>query len=143
MQMSPETAKLLIDLECPIEQKMALLKALERDWLTYQRPDLLKGAPAATPEPDAVALRKRERDRARQKLYRATDWLQLRERVFARDDFRCVYCGVDLIKSEPHCDHVVPLARGGTNDIDNLATACGPCNLAKGDRTLEQWRGAQ
>jgi hypothetical protein len=31
-------------------------------------------------------------------------------------------------------EHIVPRARGGTSDLDNLALACNPCNLAKGAR---------
>ncbi|HRQ88778.1 MAG TPA: HNH endonuclease signature motif containing protein [Bacteroidia bacterium] len=28
-------------------------------------------------------------------------------------------------------DHVVPHARGGNNDLDNLILTCAPCNFAK------------
>ncbi|MFI7281708.1 HNH endonuclease [Micromonospora chersina] len=31
-------------------------------------------------------------------------------------------------------DHVVPLSRGGTNDLSNLRPACGPCNYSRGNR---------
>jgi hypothetical protein len=31
---------------------------------------------------------------------------------------------------------VHPVAEGGTNDIENLVTACAPCNLGKGARLL-------
>ncbi|MFJ8152239.1 HNH endonuclease [Streptomyces sp. NPDC094468] len=31
-------------------------------------------------------------------------------------------------------DHIVPLSRGGTNDIENLRPACGPCNFSRGNR---------
>lgn len=138
MQLSPETAMLLIELDCPVEQKVALLKALERDWLAYQRPDGLVGR--QEPKADnACVERKRAADRERQRQYRATDWRRLREAVFARDGFRCVYCGCD-IEGEPHCDHVIPFSRGGGNTLDNLATACARCNIEKGDRTPDEWR---
>ena len=29
-------------------------------------------------------------------------------------------------------DHVIPVAKGGTDDPSNLVPACGPCNRAKG-----------
>ena len=32
-------------------------------------------------------------------------------------------------------DQIVPLSRGGTNDIENLRPACGPCNFSRGNRT--------
>lgn len=51
--------------------------------------------------------------------------------VWERDDFRCRACGVRRFLT---IDHVVPLSRGGTNDIDNLQTLCKPCNSSKKDR---------
>lgn len=70
----------------------------------------------------------------------ASGWERLRQWVFARDDYRCVYCGST---EEPlHCDHVHPKARGGGDDPSNLATACRPCNLSKNDRLLSEWMPA-
>lgn len=31
-------------------------------------------------------------------------------------------------------DHTIPLAQGGTDDLDNLVLCCGPCNARKGAR---------
>jgi HNH endonuclease len=56
----------------------------------------------------------------------------LRFAVLKRDGFRCAYCGRgegDGVKL--HIDHLVPVARGGKNDLDNLVTACQDCNLGK------------
>src|SRR5712672_2699521 len=36
-------------------------------------------------------------------------------------------------------DHVVPLSRGGSNALVNIATPCRPCNLSKGSKTAEEW----
>lgn len=55
--------------------------------------------------------------------------------------YRCGYCGL----SEAHAggeltiDHFQPQCRGGTDDIDNLVYACGPCNYYKG----AQWNPGQ
>ena len=38
------------------------------------------------------------------------------------------------------CDHLKPVARGGTNNIDNLVTACYKCNSIKTNWTLEELR---
>ncbi|MBL8983224.1 MAG: HNH endonuclease, partial [Gemmatimonadetes bacterium] len=46
---------------------------------------------------------------------------------------RCVYCARVLPLEHATLDHVVPLARGGTDDPGNLVVACGPCNRLKGD----------
>jgi hypothetical protein len=66
-------------------------------------------------------------------------WTALRERVFARDDYTCFYCGRTNF-FPLHCDHVVPPARGGSaRDPGNLVTACGSCNASKAALTLEEW----
>lgn len=56
--------------------------------------------------------------------------------VFKRDGFTCVYCGGQPPKVILHCDHVVAVANGGENEIDNLVTACDACNMGKGAREL-------
>lgn len=61
--------------------------------------------------------------------------ISLKERfaVFARDGFRCRYCGHSPNDGETvlHVDHVIPVAGGGTNHRANLRTACLRCNLGK------------
>ena len=66
------------------------------------------------------------------------DWDELRLYVFERDGYVCRYCFEPV--AEPHCDHIVPISRGGSNHPSNLATACQRCNLEKGQRTVEEWR---
>ena len=56
--------------------------------------------------------------------------------VFKRDNFVCQYCGAHPPGVLLHVDHIVAVAEGGTNAIDNLATACAPCNVGKGARSL-------
>lgn len=56
--------------------------------------------------------------------------------VFKRDGFTCQYCGAHPPGVLLHVDHIVPVAGGGGNEIDNLITACAPCNLGKGAREL-------
>ncbi|SFM00232.1 HNH endonuclease [Bradyrhizobium sp. NFR13] len=57
--------------------------------------------------------------------------------VFKRDGFRCVYCGATPSETVLlEADHIHPVAAGGTNDIDNLVTACDACNRGKGARLL-------
>jgi 5-methylcytosine-specific restriction endonuclease McrA len=53
--------------------------------------------------------------------------------------FICYYCGKKMnIKSKypykeaPSIDHMVPISRGGTNNINNLIVCCHACNIIKG-----------
>ena len=59
-----------------------------------------------------------------------------RRALFARDGWRCVYRGTT--NGRLTLDHVVPRSKGGESVWENVVTACAPCNLRKGDRTLEQ-----
>ena len=56
----------------------------------------------------------------------------LRQAVYERDNFTCQYCGFHASEKELEIDHIVPVSRGGTNDIDNLRTSCSKCNKKKG-----------
>lgn len=63
--------------------------------------------------------------------------MKTRFEVFKRDGFACQYCGCHPPGVLLHVDHIKPVASGGTNDIDNLVTACQPCNAGKGARDLK------
>ena len=65
-------------------------------------------------------------------------WRLIRERIFARDDYTCRYCGERGKKLE--CDHVVPVSKGGGHDDENLVTACFSCNRSKRDKLISEWR---
>ena len=50
----------------------------------------------------------------------------------------CLACGApaDTI------DHVIPLRRGGSHGVGNLAPMCRTCNSSKGAKTITEWRKA-
>ncbi len=88
--------------------------------------------------------------------------------LIARDGRHCRFCGVPLVRAEvrkamhrayPEAarwgdrnvdqhtglqalwlqfDHVLPHARGGTHDPDNLLVTCAPCNFGRSDLTLDE-----
>jgi hypothetical protein len=69
---------------------------------------------------------------------------RVRFEVFKRDMHTCVYCGRKSPDVVLHVDHVIPVAKGGTNDLSNLVTACEDCNRGKGavplsDTSLQAW----
>jgi 5-methylcytosine-specific restriction endonuclease McrA len=55
-----------------------------------------------------------------------------RRALFARDGWRCVYCGT--ANNRLTLDHVVPRSRGGDSVWENVVTSCAPCNHRKGNR---------
>jgi len=56
--------------------------------------------------------------------------------IFKRDLFTCQYCGSTPPGVILHVDHIVPVAKGGGNQDDNLITSCSACNLGKGAGSL-------
>ena len=58
--------------------------------------------------------------------------------VFARDEFRCQYCGTRRPAHELNYDHVVPRVQGGKTVWENIVTSCYECNTQKRGRTPEQ-----
>jgi len=88
--------------------------------------------------------------------------------MYARDGRRCRFCGCRVVPNDTrdrmramlpgairlgpsakdyHAaflalnavpDHVIPHAAGGSNDLDNLVTACRPCNNGRGAYSLEE-----
>lgn len=60
---------------------------------------------------------------------------------YERQKGRCYYaaCGHSKLGDKYHVDHVVPLARGGTNWPDNIVLACPACNLSKHNRLPHEW----
>ena len=62
-----------------------------------------------------------------------------RNDVFARDGWRCVYCGEVFAAEELTVDHVQARMRGGDRSGGNLVSACRACNAAKGHRPLARF----
>lgn len=57
--------------------------------------------------------------------------------VFKRDQFTCQYCGRKAPDVVLQVDHIIPVAKGGKNEILNLVTSCVDCNSGKSDRKLD------
>ncbi len=71
-------------------------------------------------------------------VVRADDWEKLRLYIIQRDRFTCQYCGDEDGPFE--ADHIMPKARGGTDEEKNLVCACRTCNRSKKDKTPEEWK---
>lgn len=70
---------------------------------------------------------------------RNVGWDRLRFETFKRDNFTCVYCGMNVKedKIKLHCDHIIPKKLGGLDILDNLVTSCSSCNLGKAAISLD------
>jgi hypothetical protein len=53
--------------------------------------------------------------------------------VAERANYRCEYCHApeDAFNFPFEVDHILPMSRGGSDDLDNLALSCRACNSYK------------
>lgn len=61
-----------------------------------------------------------------------------RQNIYLRDGFRCQYCHWTGSVNFLTLDHLLPTAKGGKTTWDNIVTACKPCNMKKGSKTIEE-----
>lgn len=59
-----------------------------------------------------------------------------RFKVLERDGFRCQYCWKNGKDVSLEVDHIIPKAKWGTDDFDNLITCCRECNIWKGNEIV-------
>jgi 5-methylcytosine-specific restriction endonuclease McrA len=64
----------------------------------------------------------------------------VRDYVFQRDQYRCQGCGRGRTETVLQVDHIIPLAKGGSNDLSNLQTLCQTCNGRKGAKLDHRFR---
>ena len=81
----------------------------------------------------AIRARRRSRELSAEGNHTTEEWIALLQRY----EYRCAYCGADG-PLEP--DHRIPLARGGTNFIENILPACRRCNSRKRLLTETEFR---
>jgi predicted restriction endonuclease len=62
---------------------------------------------------------------------------RLRFLILQRDGFRCKLCGKSAKETKLEVDHIIPIAKGGADSLDNLQTLCVDCNRGKSDLTAE------
>ena len=60
---------------------------------------------------------------------------EVRLRALARDGYVCHYCGAE--DKNMTIDHIIPISKAPelAIDIENMVTACKPCNSSKGSRS--------
>ncbi len=63
--------------------------------------------------------------------YKDPQYAKNRQHRFERAHGRCEFCGDPLQPGSWQCDHLIPISKGGTNDISNLRVLCLACHKAK------------
>lgn len=80
---------------------------------------------------EAGSADREHQDYLTQELYPS----ELRERFYELDSpYR------EMLPTRAQIDHRVPVARGGSDERENLVLACQKCNVTKGARTVEEFR---
>lgn len=129
-----------------IAQNAGRVRWLERGKPPAKEPKIEKGLRDSNKVPDDLALEVLIRDsfhcryclvpiihadevRKIQELVGPANLPTSRSNYVAHGTLRAFYCSFD---------HVLPVSRGGRNEIRNVVTACYPCNFGKDSFTLEQ-----
>lgn len=88
-----------------------------------------------------LMLRTRSDERRIRPTKRFASWPKGTKRtLLRRQSYVCTYCGQRRISRSFEIDHMTPVIRGGSNDMDNLQVICRPCNQRKGIQTDEEFR---
>ncbi len=66
------------------------------------------------------------------------DTRKYRDVVFARDGYKCVWCGRTLALC---IDHIIAISIGGQNTLDNMQTLCDSCGHVKGNQIMSREEG--
>lgn len=58
----------------------------------------------------------------------------VKEDILRKSDGVCAHCGCQVVVGDNFTvEHVVPISKGGTNDLVNIVALCHTCNVTKGD----------
>lgn len=65
-------------------------------------------------------------------------WYEIINEVFKRDNYTCQYCG--QVGGLLEADHIVAFSKGGSDEMDNLTTACRRCNRQKRNKSVKEFK---
>ncbi|MDD2192843.1 MAG: HNH endonuclease [Bacteroidales bacterium] len=72
------------------------------------------------------------------KVPRGRNWIPktVRAEVYTRDNNICQYCHKTIEPKNLTIEHIIPVSKGGIDDIINYITVCRSCNSSKKDKSL-------
>lgn len=62
---------------------------------------------------------------------------RIRILILERDGYKCCLCGRTAKETTLEVDHRIPVAKGGTDSLNNLWTLCIDCNRGKSDLSIQ------
>jgi 5-methylcytosine-specific restriction endonuclease McrA len=98
----------------------------------------------------SVEWQKNNPDKVRARTHRRRARIHEAGGTFTADDVKlqfrsqkglCWWCGEKIKGKKYHADHLIPLARGGTNAPNNIVISCPKCNLSKGKKLPHEFNG--
>jgi len=115
-----------------LKNQLNVGKKLDKCWLFMEEIGLIKLSDGKTWAP----LFDRNYNTNRIAYKSQSEWKIITNRIFTRDNHICQYCGSD---DHLECDHIVPFSKGGSEDDDNLLTACRACNRRKSNKPVSDF----
>lgn len=81
------------------------------------------------------ACRRRQREEQQGTGINTDQWVEMMKFF----DWRCAYSGITLNCNNRSIDHIMPLVKGGENEIWNCVPMYKPYNSSKQEKNLEEW----
>lgn len=72
-------------------------------------------------------------DKRRQQKLGSSHTLEEWENIKKKNNYKCKTCKKSIKLTR---DHIIPLSKGGSNNINNIQPLCGPCNSKKHNKIL-------
>jgi 5-methylcytosine-specific restriction endonuclease McrA len=121
--MSEAYAKLMVGRGNPnwkngISEDVTHIRARQREYMS-------------TPEMKVKVSLNNRNTKARRRLAEGSFSLGDLEGLRLRQRGKCAACADDLKDGDIHVDHIIPIAKGGSNFIGNIQLLCSQCNLHK------------
>ena len=68
---------------------------------------------------------------------RKSFWLNQKKKMLQKSDGKCSHCGISIDLKNMTVEHVIPLSKGGTNELSNTVALCSKCNKIKRNYVTE------